>query len=78
MWKTICKQTYRLLYYLGKTPPASAEIEVELDRLGQTPEKGGTPAPAAPGERCDCLVTAGNRKVGCYPNKLVAACNLIA
>jgi|SRR6516162_6420115 hypothetical protein len=75
MWKTFLKQIYRLLYYLGKRPPSSAEVEAELDRLGGTPPHEAVPEAIA--QRCDCLVTAGSRQVGCYPNKSVAACNLI-
>jgi hypothetical protein len=75
MWKTIVKQTYRLLYYLGKTPPSSAEVAAELDRLQQT--YASEIHTEAVSDRCDCLVTAGNKQVGCYPNQTVAACNLI-
>jgi hypothetical protein len=75
MWKTIVKQANRLLYYFGKTPPSSAEVAAELDRLQQT-QAGGTDAKAV-GDRCDCLVTAGGTQIGCYPNITVAACNLI-
>ncbi len=72
MWRAIVKQVYRLLYYIGKTPPSSAEVGAELERLQQTRDGA-----RAAGERCDCLVTAGNQQVGCYPNTLLAACNLI-
>ncbi len=75
MWKTIIKQTYGLLYWLGKTPPTSAEVAAELQRLEQAHALEAN-AQAA-GDRCDCLVTAGSTQVGCYPNQTVAACNLI-
>jgi hypothetical protein len=75
MWKGIVKQFYRMLYYMGKTPPSSAEVAAELQRLQQP--QAGQLAPKAVGARCDCLVTAGNQQVGCYPNISVAACNLI-
>jgi len=75
MWQTIVKNTYRLLYYLGKTPPSSAEVGAELNRLQQTQSGGAEAEPG--GGRCDCLVTAGNRQVDCYPNIAVFACNLI-
>lgn len=75
MWKTIVKQAYRLLYYVGKTPPSYAEVAAELDRL----QRASTiqAEAQAVGGRCDCLVTAGNQQVGCYPNTTAAACNLI-
>ena len=75
MWKAIVKRVYQLLYLLGKTPPSSAEVAAELQRLQQPP--AGQLAPETAGGRCDCLVTAGNQQVGCYPNTTVAACNLI-
>ena len=59
MWQTIVKNTYRLFYYLGKSPPSSAEIAAELERLEQT--RGGEEAGG--GGRCDCLVTSGGRQL---------------
>lgn len=76
MWQTILKSAYRLLYYLGKTPPSSGEIEAELNRLQQA-QSGIPPGAEAAGGRCDCLVTAGNQQIGCYPNIASYACNLI-
>jgi len=72
MWQTIVKNTHRLLYYLGKKPPSSAEIAAELDRLEQTGQEAG-----GGGDRCDCLVTAGGRQLHCKPNIATFACNLI-
>jgi hypothetical protein len=74
MWQTLRKQTYRLLYFLGKQPPSSAEIALELDRLERsTPQ----PESTAGGERCDCFVSAGNTTIDCFPNILKHACELI-
>lgn len=63
MWKAVRHQAYRALYLMGKTPPPSADVKTAL---------------TAGDDQCDCLVTAGNQKVDCYPNCSVAACNLIS
>jgi hypothetical protein len=73
MWQALRKQTYRLLYRLGKQPPSSGEIGAELARLQSAP----TAMARGKSERCDCLVTAGNTTVGCYPNIFTYACDLI-
>ncbi len=74
MWQTIRKQTYRMLYLLGKEPPSSDEVEAELQRLQQ--ESKAT-AENTDGARRGCQVMAGNNTVGCYPNILVHACDFI-
>jgi hypothetical protein len=76
MWQALRKQTFRLLYFLGKEPPSSAEIGAELERLRQEP-KTTFDKKKETGERCDCLVTAANRTVDCYPGTFVYACDLI-
>jgi hypothetical protein len=73
MWQTIRKQTYRLLYFMGKEPPSSDEVGAELERLQQEPRIDNTENAA----RCDCQVLAGNKTVGCYPNIFVYACDFI-
>jgi hypothetical protein len=78
MWKALRKQAYRLLYFFGKTSPSSAEIALELDRLERAPQtKSTTTERAAVDERCDCLITAGNTTVGCFPGIRKTACELI-
>lgn len=81
MWKAVRHHTYRLLYWMGKTPPAKAEVEAALDRAVEPPAQQAAAmqavGPAGKGDLCDCLVTAGNKQVGCFPNKSRAACHLI-
>jgi hypothetical protein len=52
-----------MMYYLGKTPPTSAEISAEFERLEQEISV------SADDPLCDCQVLAGSTTIECKTRK---------
>lgn len=59
MWKGIQRRFYSMMYYFGKTPPTSAEIDAAFEKL----EQEATIAANDP--LCDCQVLANSTTIQC-------------
>jgi hypothetical protein len=59
MWKGIQRRFYSMMYYFGKTPPASAEISSAFDKLEREMSV------LADDPLCDCQVLAGPTTIEC-------------
>lgn len=69
MLQSLRNQTFRLLYFLGRTPPNSADVRAEVNRLDREFSR------TINGERCDCLVFVGRTAPTCCPSVLEATCD---
>jgi hypothetical protein len=70
MWKGIQRRFYSMIYYFGKAPPTSAEIDAAFVKL----EQEATIAASDP--LCDCQVLAGSTTVQCRTRK-TSACEAL-
>ncbi|WP_368508721.1 hypothetical protein [Bradyrhizobium lupini] len=59
MWQGIQRRFYFMMYYFGRTPPTSAEIDAAFEKI----ETEATIAADDPW--CDCLVKAGPTVIEC-------------
>lgn len=63
MWQGIQRRFYSMMYYFGRTPPTSAEIDAAFEKI----ESEATIATNDP--LCDCLVKAGPTIIQCKTRK---------
>jgi hypothetical protein len=70
MWKGIQRRFYSMMYYFGKTPPPSAEIDAAFEKLGEEATI------AADDPLCDCQVLANSTTIQCKTRR-TSACEAL-
>lgn len=70
MWKGIQRRFYSMMYYFGKAPPTSAEIDAAFEKLGEEATI------AADDPLCDCQVLANSTTIQCKTRK-TSACEAL-
>jgi hypothetical protein len=66
MWKGLQRRFYSMMYYFGRTPPTSAEIDEAFEKLERETTISANDPP------CDCQVKAGSTTIQCKTRRTSA------
>ncbi|WGR72688.1 MULTISPECIES: hypothetical protein [unclassified Bradyrhizobium] len=67
MWQGIQRRFYSMMYYFGRTPPTSAEIDAAFEKIEAEATVSADDDPW-----CDCQVKAGSTTIQCKTRRTSA------